>query len=115
MRDVNTMALLKNWRYPLRYRLRYRSLLRSHLECEGNWEIGECKMLSRMLSSALLLSAAMAFCVAAPPLFVIGGVPPQQIGQWSFLTFQLQSPKVGTPNFSIPSLPDTLLRRAPSL
>ena len=57
-------------------------------------------MLRRWLFLALLLSAATPFCVAAPPLYVIGSVPPQQIGEGGFLTFQLQSPKIGAADFS---------------
>src|SRR5258706_13132026 len=55
---------------------------------------GDMTMTRRLISTFLLALSIAHFCVAAPPQYVIGSVPPQQVGQGGVLTFELQSPKI---------------------
>src|SRR4030081_1255670 len=86
------------------YRVYFATLIRF-----GNWvgferyssqipqggRVGSC---FRLFSTVVILAATTA--MAAPPLYVVGSIPPLEVKQNALLALQLQSPKPGVATFS---------------
>lgn len=65
------------------------------------------RKLGHLFSKLMLLLSIAHVCVTAPPPYVIGSVPPQQIAHGGVLMFGLQSPDGGAATFSYTVTPGT--------